>query len=272
MPTPIVLAYHRILPARQVRRYRSSRVLNVSVGQFRRQMKALAGAGFRFTDPAKLSDRQWHASSSDVFISLDDGYVRSVEEALDILAGHGTRPLVFVMGSGHEAPSAWWDQIALAVDAGLISADEGRARLRHLEPLPVPPYDTLPEWHRLMSPVDVMSTGSRVALGWHTRSHPNLAALTAEMVEVELTVPDSLQIVAGSRLFAYPYGHVAHNAPRHVRDQVRSRFTRGFTLFGGLREYLSQPDWAITPRLYVSPYWTTRKFQDRVLRYADALR
>jgi peptidoglycan/xylan/chitin deacetylase (PgdA/CDA1 family) len=161
--------------------------------QFARQLAALAGA----FEPVSLSEaverlRAGRVQGRELALTFDDGFRSGLTNAAPVLAEHGFRACFFLVTELVSAPSERAERIC-------------RERLhltRPLEPL---------SWDEVQRLVEL---GHEI--GSHTRTHPDLVALSHEQLEEE---------VAGSRAelerrlgrapayFAAPYGDRARFSP-----------------------------------------------------------
>jgi peptidoglycan/xylan/chitin deacetylase (PgdA/CDA1 family) len=166
--------------------------LYVPPERFEMQMRLLATLGIRgVTMSEGLAYVRGERTGRVVVITLDDGYVDNVENALPTLARYGLRATCYVTSGalgGHNA----WDAARLNVQKPIMSADQLRA------------------W-----------AGAGMEVGAHTRTHPRLDELDVSAVRDEVRgSKEDLEAVVGSGItqFCYPYG--VHNAT--VADAVRA--------------------------------------------------
>lgn len=184
-----VLTYHTL--------DESGGVLATSPGVFAEQMRALAEAGVRVVPleelAAILSGRD--SDQPAVALTFDDGFRSVCEHALPVLGRHGFPATVFIVTDYCGRTNAWPSQRAHIARHPLLSWDELRELAR-----------------------------AGVALGCHTRSHPDLRKLSARELEREVTgakadMEDRLGVAVES--FAYPYGAF----DRRVQTVVAGHFS-----------------------------------------------
>ena len=65
--------------------------------------------------------------------------------------------------------------------------------------------------------------------------------------------------------------HVKNNVCDEAINICLKQFVYGFTLFGGLSAYKRNISSAITPRLYISRYWTKDQFEEKVNEFIKNL-
>lgn len=142
----------------------------VTPRDFERQMQELSSRRFVYLSDYKDPERE-------VCVTFDDAFENVLRHAVPILRRLGLPFEVFVIG--HKL-GAW-------------NRDDTAE--------PLTRFMTLDGLH------DVVEAGGR--LQWHTKTHPNLQDLTAEAIEEELEVPESLLAAFPEphfQWFAYPYG------------------------------------------------------------------
>ncbi len=205
--------------------------MTVSPERFEQHMEMLASS-FR---PLPLRDLAAERSlpPGAVAISFDDGYADNLR-ALPVLERHGVAATVFVAtGFVAEGQSFWWEELReLAADADELERIQEELRVlppaeveRSLAELraragPHHPAD------RQRRPLDRGELGrlfdsELVEIGAHTRNHPGLARIRAEIVrhEVEGSRSDLAEWLGTSpALFSYPFGMHGPTARRAVRE------------------------------------------------------
>jgi len=175
-----VLCYHRIGGPHELGATR------VATSVFGRQMRALAGAGWRTLRLADFTSRLDTRDASpapvpDAFLlTFDDGYASLAETAYPLLADLGFTATTFLITDFMGRPNTW-------------DVRYTRHRLRHLD------WDTAEQWH---------ARGFDFAS--HGTSHRRLtwlddAAVTAELLRSREMLCARLGAAAGSAV-AYPFG------------------------------------------------------------------
>ena len=183
-----ILTYHSIDESRSV--------ISVSPAQFAGQMEALSRAGFvslPLREAALRLARDGHVPDRTVVITFDDGYESVYTEAMPILARHGFKATVFLVGDfvgrpGRQAPPE--------LDGPLLS---------------------LLSWDQVQ---DLVDHGHE--MGAHTMSHPDLtripsSELTHEIATSRKILEDRLGEVVSS--FAYPFGRFTPEVRQIVSKQ-----------------------------------------------------
>lgn len=153
-----------------------------------------------------------------VALTFDDGFTSFARLALPLLQAHALPATVFVVSEHVGGTNAW----------------QGRTH-------PGIPVLPLMDWQTLEQVV-----ASGVVVGAHTRSHPDLTALPAAVVAVELgESAATIERAVGVRptTFAYPYGRYTHD----VIAAVGQWFTHACTT--ELRPLTGADDPLALPRL-----------------------
>lgn len=198
--TPPVLCYHRIGGPLELG------VTRVSLSVFRRQMTALARAGWKTMTLSEFAAAT-HAPPSPhpraFFVSFDDGYASLADVAYPLLAGLGFTATTFLLTDYMGRENRWDVQYT-------------RDRLRHLS------WGAAEEWR-----------GRGFSFASHTATHARLTWLSETRALDELsrsreTLVKRLGPEAG-RAVAYPFGASDARVRRLAREA-------GYTLgFGGVR-------------------------------------
>lgn len=167
--------------------------MEVTTENFERQMAWLSRE--RQVVDIETSLRRWEEPGSEglVVLTFDDGYRDLHTTAYPVL-------------SSYEMPFVLY-----------VATDLIEPRGRHGEGLT---WDHLGEMHG----------SGLMTLGSHTRSHPDLRALTPDGVEEELDSSDeviSRELGIGSQHFAYPYGFWSESADAAVRSRYESAVLGG---------------------------------------------
>jgi peptidoglycan/xylan/chitin deacetylase (PgdA/CDA1 family) len=193
---PPVLVYHEVgneLP-------RAAPAMTIDADRFERQIRWLAELGYTgITVSRWLSIRGGREGgpSRPVLITFDDGYAGVGEYALPALHRHGFTGTVFLVTSKLGGVNDW-DPYAAGQNHRLMSAEQVR------------------RW-----------SGEGIEFGGHTRSHPDLTALSRRRMDEEVAgCHADLAELLGTppRSFAYPYGF----ENKQVREVVSRWFDAAF--------------------------------------------
>lgn len=180
----------------------SGSVVSVRPEVFAEQMSTLARLGYtgialRDAIAQRAATGAWPSSS--VVITFDDGFANFHEAALPVLTRHGFGATLFLV-TGHVG------------------------KLNDWAPAPAP-LGSRPmlSWKQVS---DIAACG--VEIGAHTRTHPDLRALSREAAEDEIRaarqdVERELGLAVES--FAYPFGYVDDRTADLVRREYRSAVT-----------------------------------------------
>jgi peptidoglycan/xylan/chitin deacetylase (PgdA/CDA1 family)/GT2 family glycosyltransferase len=204
-----VLAYHHVGPA-VANTYPG---LTISPRAFERQIRWLAQRGYcaiRPSDWLAWRNEGMRLPSKPILITFDDGYADSAEYAFPILKRYGFTAAIYVVTGQIGATNAW-DELQGYGTLNLMTAGEIR------------------RW-----------ADAGMEIGAHSRTHPDLTALSREKLEDEITgSAEDLQRIVGVRplSFAYPYG--LYNAA--VQRAVSSRFALGLTCDEGINALATDP-------------------------------
>lgn len=203
-----ILTYHSI--------DESGSPISMSESVFRAQITWLARANVRVVS---LDQLMRSAPNEDaVALTFDDAFVSFGDVAAPLLADHGLPATLFVVSDAVGGTNRW---------AG--GADRG------IPELPLLNWESL---GRLAE--------HGVALGAHTRTHPDLARASREQLQDEIGgSAERIELETGRapRAFAYPYGSVTDAAVA----MVATRFAWGCTT--ELRSISSTEARALLPRL-----------------------
>jgi peptidoglycan/xylan/chitin deacetylase (PgdA/CDA1 family) len=202
-PHIAVLLYHHIGNPRPNPAYLS---LTVTPRQFRRQVRWLHWRGY-----TAISSAQWFAAQIDakrlpkksIIFTFDDAYLDLATHALPVLEQYGFPSVVFAI-TGHAKGGNLW------------------------EDLPTMTMEQLRHW-----------SARGVEIGAHTRTHPDLTAISDSAVSDELIGSRKDLDDAGLRplSFAYPFG--AFDA--RIRKLVDGLFPMAFTCEEGLNNASTDP-------------------------------
>ncbi len=177
MPIPILM-YHNIAPApRELKRWRS---LYVHPRSFARQMALLKRLGYRgLSMSAAMPYLRGERQGRVVAITLDDGYLDNLENALPVLQRHGFSATCYAVSG---ALGRWndWDAAKLGVRKPMMDVTQLRA------------------WHE-----------GGMEVGAHTRTHPRLSQCSDAQLRDEIAGNKAeLEDAIGAAVpqFCYPYG------------------------------------------------------------------
>lgn len=170
-----ILAYHSIDD--------SGSVLSTSPQAFREQMDILDELGVRVLglDEVRTAPRMNETAGPAVVITFDDGFRNFYEWGLPILQRHRYPATVFLVTGYCGRANAWPTQPQHIERRSLLSWSEAR---------------------------EVCAAG--ISLGSHSRTHPDLTALSIGDAEQELAASrKTIEDLTGCSVetFAYPYGH-----------------------------------------------------------------
>ena len=185
-----ILMYHNVARApREARRWRS---LYVKPGAFARQMGLLHRLGYRglsMSDamPYLRGERQGRVA----VVTLDDGYLDNLENALPVLQHLGFTATCYVV-DGSLGRHNTWDAGKLGVEKPMMSAAQVRA------------------WH-----------AGGMEVGAHTRSHPHLTRCDDAQLRDEVAgCKAELEALLNAPVtqFCYPYGDMDDRVVAAVRE------------------------------------------------------
>jgi peptidoglycan/xylan/chitin deacetylase (PgdA/CDA1 family) len=233
----IVLAYHNVVSDGESSVGDSS--LHLPRSRFVAQIEALA----RTHEVMPLTDllNERYGQRSRAAITFDDAYVGALEHAIPELARRGIPATVFV-APGLLGTVTWWDVTAVH------GAVPPRVRDRALREfagngeaiLASPEFsrgrDTLGRSMRIGTEGELRSAvqNAGIQLGSHTWAHPNLATLTSDAVERELTTSrDWLRTNFPSAFvpwLSYPYGL---SSPAVQSSAARAGYAGALRVDGG---------------------------------------
>jgi peptidoglycan/xylan/chitin deacetylase (PgdA/CDA1 family) len=173
----------------------------ISPDRFERHVRWLAGLGYTGITVAEWltvrRDCSW-GPAKPVLITFDDGYEGVGKHALPILREYGFTATVFVV-TGRLGRTNDWDS------------------------------DVTAKSHRLMGADDILRwSKAGVEIGAHTRSHPNLARISASAAieEIEGSYSDLADLLGSQPTsFAYPYGLYSRTAWETVSRLFEAAFT-----------------------------------------------
>jgi peptidoglycan/xylan/chitin deacetylase (PgdA/CDA1 family) len=240
----LVLLYHRLEeragdPAREL-------VPAVAVGEFRRQLRWLTRL-FRIVPAASIlaeATGRGRGRRVPVAITFDDEWPTHADLALPALRAVGATATFFLTGAHlRERTPFWWESLQHAADTGApvgdlvagddvfeqavaITAADPRTRRRMSAQLRA---RAGPETRSGATPDEIRLLATDAEVGFHTREHDTLTALSdAELEEALRAGRDELEAVAGRplRLVAYPHGAAGE---REARAAQRAGFALGFT-------------------------------------------
>lgn len=194
-----VLLYHHIGTPT---RFTQKHLLTVRPARFRRHMRWLRWLGYTPITPAQWlawRDAGTPIPEKPVLLTFDDGYADVAKNALPVLKHYGFSAAIFVL-----TDRLCWEE------------------------LPV------------MSMGDIQDWAARgIEIGAHTRTHPDLTSVTADVMRSELTGSKKDLTEAGvtPASFAYPYGCY----DERVRSAVADDFQIAFTCEKGVNDLRTDP-------------------------------
>ncbi|MCC6862445.1 MAG: polysaccharide deacetylase family protein [Bryobacterales bacterium] len=153
----------------------SGSVISTSPRDFRRQMRSLAESGRPVVGLSEVA-----GTPGGVAITFDDGFRNLLDVALPVLRQYSFPATVFVVSRFAGGTNRWWQPVAGIPELPLMTWGEIR---------------------------EVLAGG--IAVGAHSRSHPDLTRLSAGEAETELagSKADLEQAIGRPvRALAYPYG------------------------------------------------------------------
>ncbi len=177
-----ILCYHSISE--------SNHDTAVSVTEFEKQLEVLRNAGYVFVSLGDIV--LWHAGKralprKAVAVTFDDGYADFETAALPVLQKFQAPAALFVIGEPHN--TGW-------------RVDEE------------PPFLS-------RDALEKLRTQPLVELGYHSKTHPNLATLGGAALEAEVAPPFP------ARYFAYPGGNHSKQAAAALKE---ARYEAAFTI------------------------------------------
>lgn len=211
----LILAYHNVVPDHAAGL--GDRSLHLPLGTFLRQL-ALIADHCNVVTLTELLAGAIHPDRPNVAITFDDAYRGALELGLPAILQQGLTATLFVSPGLFGAPHFWWDDLAdaqgrLAPELRATILDAGGALPRSLAWRPESASETkaLPPQYACAEEGQVLAAGahSGIALGAHTWSHPNLARLSSDELELELSRPIAWLNGAGVSavsVLAYPFG------------------------------------------------------------------
>lgn len=197
-----VLAYHHVGKAKPG----SWPLLTISPSEFEKQIKWLAGHGYRAIRPSDwlaYVRQEKFIPEKPVLLTFDDAYADLAEVALPLLERYGFLATIFVV-TAFVGGTNEWDVASGYPERRLMGADEIR------------------RW-----------SARGVDFGTHTRTHPDLRTVSDEVLHHEvLGSREELEalIEVPVEAFAYPHGHYNER----VVGSVGRSFRIGFTCDAGL--------------------------------------
>jgi len=271
---PVILAYHNVLPegAPQV----GERTLHLSRRSFARQLDILGE-----THEVVPLDRLWTAGGSGrprAALTFDDAYLGALTVGVEEVVKRGMPATIFTCPGLLGGTAFWWDQLGEALD-GVLPQDvrsralwelRGRqgdilawARGQGLSREVLEPYARAGEESDLTRAM--ANEGIRIAS--HTWSHPNLAALSPQELEVELREPIGWmeeRVDRPLRWLSYPYGLENGEA----RSVARGMYEASLRVSGGRGPSEAPPPsheaWFRLPRLNVPAGLSPENFELRL--------
>jgi peptidoglycan/xylan/chitin deacetylase (PgdA/CDA1 family) len=232
-PRALVIAFHNILP--EGVEPRGDRSLHLPVTSFRELIDWLADTFAVVSLDTVLSGSPEERPRA--AITFDDAYDGAISCGIPELQRRGLPATVFVVSGAGSRQTFWWDALADASSGGLASGVREAALTEALGR-----EEDVRRWSKAqglsmneMSGVFVSAswedieraaTLPGIAIGSHTRSHANLAALRRDDVEAELrkSKKELAERLPSTRPWlAYPYG-------RSSRDVEQASATAGYEM------------------------------------------
>jgi peptidoglycan/xylan/chitin deacetylase (PgdA/CDA1 family) len=267
----LILAYHNIVPDDAAPCGDAS--LHLKRSQFAAQLDLLCRTHTVVSLRDALSSDRGARGRPWAAITFDDAYRGALTLGAAELARRGLPATVFVAPRFVGGAAFWWDRVALPTDARArgqfrqraLTECAGRegAVLELAASCGFGERDVAP-YARCASETEIREAvaSAGVALGSHTWSHPNLAALTADEVTDEVTRPLAwlrARFDSVVPLLAYPYGQVSDVAAELA---ARAGYTGALLIAGGwLRPDRADP--MRMPRVDVSAGLSTAGFMLR---------
>jgi peptidoglycan/xylan/chitin deacetylase (PgdA/CDA1 family) len=231
----LVLAYHNVVDAGD--EVTGDRSLHLDLDRFRAQLDLLQEAG-TVVPLASISEPSDPDSPPRFVITFDDAYRGAVLLAVRELRARGLPATIFVPPGLLGTDGFWWDAVPVSgwedpAPLGALRGEDARirawARENGLSLKPVPAMQRACSFEELAEalPDDL------VTLGCHTWDHPNLARLTSEEVEAQMSRTIRWLEEASlpwTRWVSYPYG-LASEAVRRVTEALE--FEGGLRVDGG---------------------------------------
>lgn len=269
----LILAYHNLVAGEESPSH-GDRSLHLPISLFREQLDAIASAGLVIVGLDDVADSR----DPRIVITFDDAYAGALQLGVPELARRGLPATMFVAPGILAQPSTWWDLLSLpGADAvpertreRILTRYQGRgpAALAAADAEGWPVQDALPE-HRIGTASELLKaldSHPGLAVGNHTWSHPNLAAVASEsesaaVAEVTsahewLTEHCQDRVVP---ILAYPYG-LENSRARAVVAAAGLR--AAVRVSGGWDNRVSDP-YAL-PRLNITPGLSIAGFRARL--------
>jgi peptidoglycan/xylan/chitin deacetylase (PgdA/CDA1 family) len=194
----LVLMYHNVVPDR--RAVEGDRSLHLPHAEFARQLDFLQTVCDVVPLEALVDGPREDSRRCRVAITFDDAYLGALSLGVDELVRRGLPGTVFVP-PGLLGEQTWWDVLGAATADGLSA--ERRAELLERFQGRTDAIRTSPQWSaarlpsslrpelRIAAATEVARAAEQpgIAVGSHTWSHPNLAAIDPELLDSELRRP-----------------------------------------------------------------------------------
>ncbi len=236
----LVLAYHNILGPGEPSR--GERSLHLPIAAFRGQLDLLQRHCELVSLGSVLAGEALMEGRPTVIVTFDDAYHGAVEHGLGELAARGLPCVMFVAPGLLDQGGFWWDALAgghgtLPWEVRDACLDElGGWELEVRRAAPARGWTVADTGMRAATFAELRAAAraGRVEIGAHSWGHPNLARLSSQALQAELTRPlswlrehldpHSLPVVA------YPYG-LSSAGVRQAAEAAG--YAAGFMIDGG---------------------------------------
>lgn len=266
--TPLVLAYHRVHIVERAAKNTLLPIMSISLRKLKNQIGLLKASGYVFPHPERLCQDVF--KSNEIFFTFDDGYSQTLALISSELSSLGIKPVCFITGLSFfkKQQYFWWDTIESSYRFGEISLVEAKQLLKLEKPILGSTVNFHPDL--IISDLKTLELyKDSLIYAWHSHSHSRLSKVDENSLIKELDAKILYESIDGVlNIFAYPYGNVKRDLTSTVVKHVSRKYTRSFTFSGGTAKYASSSlNKALTPRLYISRYWSQKEFLNRIRSY-----
>jgi peptidoglycan/xylan/chitin deacetylase (PgdA/CDA1 family) len=241
-PRSLVLAFHNVISEHT--EPRGDRSLHLPVDVFCEIVDWLADAFHVLPLDRVIEQTDYPGAKPRAAITFDDAYEGAISVAIGELWQRRLPATVFAISAAEPGQTFWWDALADTFPAGLPAsireaavgeARGGEAQVRAWAADRGLPLATMSDEFVAASWESVRDASRLpgITVASHTRSHPNLTALSATGLSAELegSRVELERVVPGSRPWlAYPYGLSSHSvevAAREAGYELAFRVTGG---------------------------------------------